>query len=106
MSINSVQDNLLPQFTKVEKIQMVLKKTAKLYFEKPLYYLFYSSLALMMILLAAGRKLSWEFYVMMILLSISQYPKLTFDITKKIKEGKFATVKTKTKQGALPPKEK
>ncbi len=52
-------------FSKFDRVQFALKKSAKSYFENPLHYLFYGTLTLAVLGLFVGMEFSWQFYVLL-----------------------------------------
>lgn len=53
------------EMTRFDKISFALKKTIKTYFERPLYYTFYSGLFLGLVGFFVGHRPMFEFYVIM-----------------------------------------
>ena len=54
------------------RIKHDVKKAIQVYFDKPLHYIFYSSLALLLIALLLGVNVSWQFYLILIILAYFQ----------------------------------
>lgn len=58
------------EISRFDRIQNTVKKAAENYFEKPLYYLFYGTLALTVIGLFFRMRFYPEFYVVLLTLAV------------------------------------
>ena len=57
------------EVSKFDRVRHAVKKAASAYFEKPLYYLFYSLLGATSVALLFNRHLPWQYYVLLLALA-------------------------------------
>jgi len=61
----------------ISRIKHDVKKAIQIYFDKPLHYIFYTSLALLMIALLFGVRVQYPYFIILSLLAIKELHILT-----------------------------
>lgn len=56
----------------IARIKHDVKRAIQIYFDKPLHYIFYTSLALLMIALLFGVKVHYPYYIILALLAVKE----------------------------------
>ena len=64
--------NIEPSLSRFDRVNHTIKKAGETYFNRPLYYLFYTLLTGGSVALLFNQKLPWQFYILIGALGLTQ----------------------------------
>ena len=87
MSMGPTEQSREDRVTLFTQFRQKVKMGAKKYFDRPLYYIFYTALPLLLLVLVFGVEVPYPFYIILALLALAQ-PE-TLSLLRKLKKKKY-----------------